>query len=150
MKKVLEKLASNVKTQYFCIRFWGLRLLWRIKKEFFERDLHKQTEVVQERVLRPAARQKRKHSGYDTNRSIPDATECGVGQHWRKRLEHRQFTFPELSHKETTEDKNKEILQCRVWSWLRMNASYRLNTCKSRGSMIFPSGKIDGDRRTGE
>ena len=26
-------------------------------------------------------------------------------------------------------------LQWRVWSWLRMNASYRLNTCKSRGSM---------------
>ena len=29
----------------------------------------------------------------------------------------------------------KDILQWRVWSWLRMNASYRLNTCKSRGSM---------------
>ena len=29
------------------------------------------------------------------------------------------------------------FLQCRVWSWLRMNASYRLNTCKSRGSMRF-------------
>ena len=27
-----------------------------------------------------------------------------------------------------------EILQWRVWSWLRMNASGRLNTCKSRGS----------------
>ena len=26
------------------------------------------------------------------------------------------------------------FLQWRVWSWLRMNASYRLNTCKSRGS----------------
>ena len=25
------------------------------------------------------------------------------------------------------------ILLWRVWSWLRMNASYRLNTCKSRG-----------------
>ena len=29
----------------------------------------------------------------------------------------------------------KIFLQWRVWSWLRMNASYRLNTCKSRGSM---------------
>ena len=29
----------------------------------------------------------------------------------------------------------EDILQWRVWSWLRMNASYRLNTCKSRGSM---------------
>ena len=27
------------------------------------------------------------------------------------------------------------ILQCRVWSWLRMNASYRLNTCKSQGNV---------------
>ena len=30
----------------------------------------------------------------------------------------------------------KDILQWRVWSWLRMNASYRLNTCKSRGIMV--------------
>ena len=30
----------------------------------------------------------------------------------------------------------KHILQWRVWSWLRMNASYRLNTCKSRGNDI--------------
>ena len=28
-----------------------------------------------------------------------------------------------------------DFLQWRVWSWLRMNASYRLNTCKSRGIM---------------
>ena len=28
----------------------------------------------------------------------------------------------------------KTHLQWRVWSWLRMNASGRLNTCKSRGS----------------
>ena len=27
------------------------------------------------------------------------------------------------------------FLQWRVWSWLRMNASGRLNTCKSRGSI---------------
>ena len=33
--------------------------------------------------------------------------------------------------------KYKGILQWRVWSWLRMNASYRLNTCKSRGSMYL-------------
>ena len=33
-----------------------------------------------------------------------------------------------------TENKQKSYLQWRVWSWLRMNASYRLNTCKSRGS----------------
>ena len=30
----------------------------------------------------------------------------------------------------------KQFKQRRVWSWLRMNASDRLNTCKSRGSMV--------------
>ena len=32
-------------------------------------------------------------------------------------------------------NRKRIFLQWRVWSWLRMNASYRLNTCKSRGSM---------------
>ena len=39
------------------------------------------------------------------------------------------FTFNSLNQK-----KKKWDIQCRVWSWLRMNASYRLNTCKSWGS----------------
>ena len=30
----------------------------------------------------------------------------------------------------------KQFKQRRVWSWLRMNASDRLNTCKSRGSGV--------------
>ena len=33
-----------------------------------------------------------------------------------------------------SEDIRKQFKQRRVWSWLRMNASDRLNTCKSRGS----------------
>ena len=33
-----------------------------------------------------------------------------------------------------SEDMIKQFKQRRVWSWLRMNASDRLNTCKSRGS----------------
>ena len=33
-----------------------------------------------------------------------------------------------------SEDIKKQFKQRRVWSWLRMNASDRLNTCKSRGS----------------
>ena len=37
-------------------------------------------------------------------------------------------------------------IQRRVWSWLRMNASDRPNTCKSRGS----TSSDGGDRRTGE
>ena len=42
------------------------------------------------------------------------------------------------------------FLQWRVWSWLRMNASYRLNTCKSRGNGIMCLHILDVDRRTGE
>ena len=42
------------------------------------------------------------------------------------------------------------FLQWRVWSWLRMNASYRLNTCKSRGNGIECLHSLDVDRRTGE
>ena len=42
------------------------------------------------------------------------------------------------------------ILQWRVWSWLRMNAGYRLNTCKSRGNGIECLHWMDVDRRTGE
>ena len=34
-----------------------------------------------------------------------------------------------------SEDIRKQFKQRRVWSWLRMNASDRLNTCKSRGSI---------------
>ena len=43
-----------------------------------------------------------------------------------------------------------DFLQWRVWSWLRMNASYRLNTCKSRGNGIMCLHILDVDRRTGE
>ena len=31
---------------------------------------------------------------------------------------------------------NSHNIRWRVWSWLRMNASGRLNTCKSRGSYL--------------
>ena len=49
------------------------------------------------------------------------------------------------------EKKNKQdIQQRRVWSWLRMNASDRLNTCKSRGSGVVSLLNAAGDRRTGE
>ena len=30
-----------------------------------------------------------------------------------------------------------KFIQWRVWSWLRMNASGRLNTCKSRGNRVL-------------
>ena len=41
----------------------------------------------------------------------------------------------------------QKFLQWRVWSWLRMNASGRPNTCKSRGSGAQQWAA--GDRRTG-
>ena len=41
-----------------------------------------------------------------------------------------------LNKKRNSQDSNKTFyfIQWRVWSWLRMNASGRPNTCKSRGS----------------
>ena len=50
----------------------------------------------------------------------------------------------------SSQDSNKTLffIQWRVWSWLRMNASGRLNTRKSRGS-IMDSNIYGGDRRTG-
>ncbi len=45
--------------------------------------------------------------------------------------------------------KQFSILQWRVWSWLRMNASYRLNTCKSRGNGDGSLLLSDVDRRMG-
>ena len=38
------------------------------------------------------------------------------------------------SDKVGTDKQEQNYLGWRVWSWLRMNASGRLNTCKSRGS----------------
>ena len=49
-----------------------------------------------------------------------------------KRLIFRKFTFENISQFRTIH------LQWRVWSWLRMNASGRLNTCKSRGMVAIP------------
>ena len=55
----------------------------------------------------------------------------------------RQINFPDwYRQRSMTLDYNngfrsediKQFKQRRVWSWLRMNASDRLNTCKSRGS----------------
>ena len=37
-------------------------------------------------------------------------------------------------HEDESKKVKEQFLQWRVWSWLRMNASGRLNTCKSRGN----------------
>ncbi len=37
-------------------------------------------------------------------------------------------------HEDESIKVKEQFLQWRVWSWLRMNASGRLNTCKSRGN----------------
>ena len=92
------------------------RVLWK--------DLHKTDKVVQEaRMMKHSFLGRRK-----TNRQV-----CLT---LNSNLEARSET-------DTNKCRSlrrlavKDILQCRVWSWLRMNASYRLNTCKSRGSMTI-------------
>ena len=55
-----------------------------------------------------------------------------------------------LANETLKKKKKQDKQQRRVWSWLRMNASDRLNTCKSRGSGGEASALPAGDRRTGE
>ena len=102
------------------------RVLWK--------DLHK-TEVVQEaRMMKHSFLGRRK-----TNRQV-----ClTLNYNLEARSEQIQTNATPQRLREAYEGLErlswriavKDILQCRVWSWLRMNASYRLNTCKSRGSM---------------
>ena len=55
-----------------------------------------------------------------------------LGYETGKRVRNTYATFPKLVN---SPPKGGLIhRQWRVWSWLRMNASGRLNTCKSRGS----------------
>ena len=68
----------------------------------------------------------------ETNRSI----------HWRQWCLLEPFLYPSFAQIQTGRAlrfsrmvPGDTFLQWRVWSWLRMNASYRLNTCKSWGSM---------------
>ena len=95
-----------------------------VKERVLWKDLHKTDKVVQEaRMMKHSFLGRRK-----TNRQVCLTLDPN--------LEARSETDTNkcsLSNKAAV----KDILQCRVWSWLRMNASYRLNTCKSRGSMTI-------------
>ena len=54
----------------------------------------------------------------------------------KEKNSNRQFSYLKTKTGNLSQSKNKKIyIQRRVWSWLRMNASDRPNTCKSRGSM---------------
>ena len=91
------------------------RVLWK--------DLHKTDKVVQEaRMMKHSFLGRRK-----TNRQV--CLTLGSNLEARSETDTNKCS---LSNKAAV----KDLLQWRVWSWLRMNASYRLNTCKSRGSML--------------
>ena len=131
MKFFLEIFAGFWKRQYLCIRFWVLRKflkrhtddIWKIyntdkqyKKQASGFGLHGSRLVrclgkKDNRQLRRFPQMMIRHSGQQVSSWQPRAKSC-------------------VCHA-------KDILLWRVWSWLRMNASSRLNTCKSRGSMKF-------------
>ena len=102
------------------------RVLWK--------DLHK-TEVVQEaRMIKRSFLGRRKTNRQvclTLNYNLEARSEQIQTKATPQRLREAYEGLERLSWRIAV----KDILQCRVWSWLRMNASYRLNTCKSRGSM---------------
>ena len=122
--------GGSRKSHTFASAFENERNLKQIENELYPvgelkrvlwKDLHK-TEVVQEaRMMKHSFLGRRK-----TNRQV-----CLTLNHY---LEARSETDTN-KRRPLMRLAVKDILQCRVWSWLRMNASYRLNTCKSRGSM---------------
>ena len=113
-KKTSEKFGGLKNPPYLCKRFSD------------------ETEAQKKRVLwKTLYRQTRKNV-------VRGVAHCII---YNERNENKK---PSIINIKTIEDRHpenrktifKDILQRRVWSWLRMNASYRLNTCKSRGSML--------------
>ena len=56
------------------------------------------------------------------------------GSKYRNKMNESVGFFRETNRR--GQARNLRNIQRRVWSWLRMNASGRLNTCKSRGSAM--------------
>ena len=125
--------GSLENSAYLCIRFWEQRFS-RAKKERVLWKTYINREVVQEAsyiIIYSVIRVK------DTNRQfekIESLLWASIIREWSKSTEqtrHRCVKF------RFTPWRKEIFLQWRVWSWLRMNASYRLNTCKSRGSSFL-------------
>ena len=114
-KKTSEKFGRLKKSPYLCKRFSD------------------ETEAQKKRVLWKALyRQTRKNV-------VRGVTHYNIYNGWNE-TRNRQLTWKKTIEDRHPDDRKqflKDILQRRVWSWLRMNASYRLNTCKSRGSMVL-------------
>ena len=117
-KKNLEKFWWFKNLPYLCIRFPKESL----EEEFFERFRYKQA---------------------SSTSFVWNMTKNRNRQYLKQ--VNKQIRF--LSRLKLPLTGKHDILQWRVWSWLRMNASYRLNTCKSRGSTVQQC--TGGDRRTG-
>ena len=109
-KIISETLAQNQNPLYFCTRFReGTTLKPKRKRE-----------------------NKRPERGFDARREIFENI-CNL----RGRTGHIEIyvnTRGSYKAQDLRETKKKQFIQRRVWSWLRMNASERPNTCKSRGN----------------
>ena len=101
------------------------------------RDLHRQNEVVQEAAALPSATCLQVRWVEWTNRQwmIFDKTCFSAHFPFLDNMTGSPAGFRQSSLRLLVQRLADTFLQWRVWSWLRMNASYRLNTCKSRGSM---------------
>ena len=128
-EKLPPRFGWKTFSKIFSKKFGGLKNLPYLCKRFSD-----ETEAQKKRVLwKTLYRQTRKN--------VVRGVACYI---WYIIMSETKTRNRQLLNIKTIEDRHpvnrkqflKDILQRRVWSWLRMNASYRLNTCKSRGSML--------------
>ena len=127
-KIFLQRFVCLFKTPYLCIRFWEILLLSDIESVLWETERQKSSTGV---------------AWVDLGDNTSEATVADWKICWYFFRGGFDFNLILGWHPEKQTDSGipsdsyiiKTFLQWRVWSWLRMNASYRLNTCKSRGSI---------------
>ena len=127
-KIFLQRFVCLYKTPYLCIRFWEIFLLSDMESVLWETERQKSSTGV---------------AWVDLGDNTSEATVAGRKACWYFFRGGFDFNLILGWHSEKQTDSGipsdtyiiKTFLQWRVWSWLRMNASYRLNTCKSRGSI---------------
>ena len=126
-EKLPPRFGRKTFSKIFSKKFGGLKNPPYLCKRFSDK-----TEAEKKRVLwKTLYRQTRKNV-------VRGVAHYNIYDEWNE-TRNRQLTWKrqlKIGILKTENNFLKDILQRRVWSWLRMNASYRLNTCKSRGSML--------------
>ena len=118
--------------------------IWRKCEKKFRKSLQVQKKCL---PLQSRYETRASHWGHELSggvrKRVAEAAEYD-GVHWkdwnestRKQVPNTKKSRALISWKLEVPDWTWDIenIQRRVWSWLRMNASGRLNTCKSRGSV---------------